>query len=346
MFVSVIVPCYNHAPYLKERIESIIHQTYQNFELILLDDLSPDNSAQILLSYKDHPKISHCIINEKNSGSTFYQWNKGIELAKGELVWIAESDDIADLSFLDKLVKPFLENSNLVLAYSQSYRMDSKGNITGSWKDHTDDLDSKRFEENFTMSGLDYISQFIMVKNTIPNASAVLFKKCTYQKVGQATPHRKLVGDWEIWSKIITAGDIFYSSDCLNYFRYHETSVIAKAKKNSSHLTLRNDVIAFRQDIGSYWLKVSKTNPRSYSLFKENKVHLYKAISRNASLSIRKRYYKEIIPSTLQTLKSCPIYLIPILIIKLNIKLIYSLLIDAPIQKLLNLKKQFRLNLK
>ena len=76
MFVSVIVPCYNHAPYLKQRIESILNQTYQNFELILLDDVSPDESAEILLSYKDHPKVSHCIINEKNSGSTFHQWNK------------------------------------------------------------------------------------------------------------------------------------------------------------------------------------------------------------------------------------------------------------------------------
>ena len=78
MFVSVIVPCYNHAPYLQARIDSIINQTYQNFELILLDDLSPDNSAEIILSYKNHPKVSHCIINEKNSGSTFAQWNKGL----------------------------------------------------------------------------------------------------------------------------------------------------------------------------------------------------------------------------------------------------------------------------
>ena len=90
MFVSVIVPCYNHAPYLKQRIESILNQTYQNFELILLDDVSPDESGEILLSYKDHPKVSHCIINERNSGSTFHQWNKGIALAQGELIWIAE----------------------------------------------------------------------------------------------------------------------------------------------------------------------------------------------------------------------------------------------------------------
>ena len=180
MFVSVIVPCYNHAPYLKQRIESILNQTYQNFELILLDDVSPDESAEILLSYKDHPKVSHCIINEKNSGSTFHQWNKGMALAQGELIWIAESDDAADLSFLETLVEPFQQNPNLVLAYSQSHRMDSQGNITGTWKDYTDNLNSKKFEKDFIINGLDYINEFLIVKNTIPNASAVVFKKETY----------------------------------------------------------------------------------------------------------------------------------------------------------------------
>jgi len=331
MFVSVIVPCYNHAPYLKERIESIIHQTYQNFELILLDDLSPDNSAQILLSYKNHPKVSHCIINEKNSGSTFYQWNKGIELAKGELVWIAESDDVADLSFLDKLVKPFLENSKLVLAYSQSYRMDSKGNITGSWKDHTDDLDSKRFEENFTMTGLDYVDQFLVVRNTIPNASAVLFKKHTYFVVNGANPNLKLTGDWEIWSKIVSQGNIFFNAEKLNFFRYHDSSVIAKAKNMKSNLSLRNQVIEFRQLIATYW-KNFPQNKNILTIQKKNKKYLFKEINRNSSLAIRKRHYTEIIPTTIQTIQNFPAYLLPFIITKLLIKLIYSIFIDAPLK--------------
>lgn len=330
MFVSVIVPCYNHAPYLKERIESIINQTYKNFELILLDDLSPDNSAQILLSYKNHPKVSHCIINEKNSGSTFYQWNKGIELAKGELVWIAESDDVADLSFLDKLVKPFIENPNLVLAYSQSYRMDSKNNITGSWKDYTDDLNPKKFEKSFSMLGLDYINQFLIIKNTIPNASAVIFKKEIYTHVGGANPDLKLIGDWAIWSKIVAQGDIFYHHKELNYFRYHETSVIAKAKRIQGHDSIRNQVIAFRKEMSAYWEKLG--NNKINTIYKKNKKYLLKEISRNSSLAIRKRDYKEILPSSIQTIQSCPAYLLPFIITKLLIKLIYSIFIDAPLK--------------
>ncbi|MEG1485647.1 MAG: glycosyltransferase family 2 protein, partial [Bacteroidales bacterium] len=122
MFVSIIIPSYNHALYLQERIESILNQSFQNFEMIILDDKSPDDSHKIIKKYENHPKVSHCIINKKNSGSTFSQWNKGLELAKGELIWIAESDDIADHEFLATLVPQFEKNPQLVLAYSQSYR--------------------------------------------------------------------------------------------------------------------------------------------------------------------------------------------------------------------------------
>lgn len=332
MFVSVIVPCYNHAPYLRQRIESILNQTYQNFELILLDDVSPDESGEILLSYKDHPKVSHCIINEKNSGSTFHQWNKGMALAQGELIWIAESDDVADLSFLETLVEPFQQNPNLVLAYSQSHRMDSQGKITGSWKDHTDDLDPKKFEEKFTISGIDYIDQFLIIKNTIPNASAVLFKKHTYQQVGGANPHLKLIGDWEIWSKIVAQGDIFFSAKKLNYFRYHETSVIAKAKKTQGNTLLRNQVIEFRQLISIYWKSLPQ-NRNILNIQKKNKKYLFQDIKRNSSLAIRKRYYKEILPTSIQTIRNTPLYLLPVIIPKLLVKLIFSICIDAPLKK-------------
>lgn len=329
MFVSVIVPCYNHAPYLQARIDSILNQTYQNFELILLDDLSPDNSAEILLSYKNHPTVSHCIINEKNSGSTFAQWNKGIELAKGDLVWIAESDDVADLNFLEKLVPQFEKNPNLTLAYCQSYRMDSEGVVTGDWKNHTDDIDSEKFKVDFTMSGLEYVSKYLIIRNTIPNASAVIFKKQTYIHVGKANGDLKYNGDWEIWSKIVSEGDIFYSSQKLNYFRYHATSVIANALKNTNSLIILDDVMKFRNNFSSY-LRVNESLDSRYTLLiNKNKNNLFKEINRNALLAIKERQYKIIIPTIELTLRACPVYKLPFVIFKLMIKLIYSFITSA-----------------
>src|SRR5258708_2534765 len=92
---SVIIPNYNHARYLRKRIDSVVGQTYQNFELILMDDCSTDESRSILSEYVKDPRV-RIELNEKNSGSTFKQWNKGVALARGQYVWVAESDDYAD----------------------------------------------------------------------------------------------------------------------------------------------------------------------------------------------------------------------------------------------------------
>src|SRR5947208_3454309 len=98
--VSVIVPNYNHARYLPRRVESILAQTYRDFELILLDDGSTDESRSILSEYRNDPRVK-IELNERNSGSTFKQWNKGARMARGKYIWIAESDDYADERLLE-----------------------------------------------------------------------------------------------------------------------------------------------------------------------------------------------------------------------------------------------------
>ncbi|MBC5786405.1 glycoside hydrolase family 99-like domain-containing protein, partial [Ramlibacter sp. USB13] len=92
--VSVIVPNYNHAPYLRRRLDSIYGQTYRNIEVILMDDCSCDGSRALMQEYAQaNADITRTLFNEVNSGGVFRQWAKGIAAATGELVWIAESDD-------------------------------------------------------------------------------------------------------------------------------------------------------------------------------------------------------------------------------------------------------------
>ena len=322
MLVSIIVPSYNHAQFLEERIESILNQDFHNFEVILLDDLSPDNSAEILKKYQNHPKVSHCIINEKNSGSTFYQWNKGIDLAKGELIWIAESDDVADPQFLTKLVPKFDQNSNLVLAYSQSYRMNAQGEVTGTWKDCTDSSDSELFTRDFELSGLEYFEKFLKTGNTIPNASGVIFKKQTYLDVGGANPRLKFIGDWDIWAKIVTQGDIFFTHNCLNYFRYHDTSVIAQARKNKDHFEYRSQLILFREGMSQFLDTYRKKCDIANKTYDISQKMLARDLRKNASLAIRRQYYNKIIPTTIIAIKTVPFYLIPFYLLKLILQLI------------------------
>lgn len=233
--VSVIIPSYNHENFINDRIQSILSQTYQNFELIIMDDLSPDNSRNIIENFRHHPKVSHIIYNEKNSGSTFYQWNNGIlKYAKGEYIWIAESDDMCDQSFLETLMKEFTAHPNLVLAYTQSVRLNNNNEKTGSWITWTESMkEGKIFNQSFQMNGTEFVKKFMLYRNVIPNASGVVFKKDAFVSCNGAIPLLKTNGDWDMWIKILLQGDIYYCREELNHFRFHDNSVIAKSIKGN-----------------------------------------------------------------------------------------------------------------
>ena len=123
--VSVIVPNYNYANYIIERIDSILMQTYPIYELIILDDCSTDNSVQVINEKiekikKEYPEIKvQFIVNEQNSGGcVFKQWKKGFDAVNGDYVWIAEADDSAENNFVEELIKPF-DDPEVVLSYCE-----------------------------------------------------------------------------------------------------------------------------------------------------------------------------------------------------------------------------------
>jgi glycosyltransferase involved in cell wall biosynthesis len=241
--ISIIVPNYNHDKYLNQRLESIFNQSYINFEVILLDDCSTDNSRNILLEYAKNPKVSYCVFNDLNSGNTFEQWNKGIQLAKGEFIWIAESDDFSDSSFLEIVSEPLISNEDVVLSFCQSNRVDENGEITGTWKTHTDYLDLNQFSSNFIMQGDLFIKKYLIYKNVIPNASGVLIRKSICKEIGtlEVDSYLKYCGDWLLYFELLMNNKVAFSNQTLNNFRYHSQSVIAKA--TAKGILDRNNII-------------------------------------------------------------------------------------------------------
>lgn len=235
--VSVIIPNYNHARFLKQRIESVLSQTYQDFELILMDDCSRDGSRDILNSYRAHPKVSHIIFNDVNSGSTFKQWKKGIEHSQGDWIWIAESDDYADSTLLSELVDRVGQDRNLVIAYSQSYQVDEEGGILRDLNFHTDPLDEFHWKADYTNEGLREIKQYLLYKNTIPNASAVIFKKSAYLEADKSFENMRLCGDWMLWVQLLKKGSLAFCSKPLNFFRTHGATT--RVLDNTEKLKLR-----------------------------------------------------------------------------------------------------------
>ncbi|NHC38034.1 glycosyltransferase family 2 protein [Scytonema millei] len=229
--VSVIIPNYNHAQFLEQRIQSVLDQTYQDFEIIYLDDASTDNSNEVFAKFANNSRI-RAIYNQTNSGSPFKQWNKGIRLAQGEYVWIAESDDYADKRLLAELVDKLDNNPTVGLAYCLSWFIDECDRSIFNSKDLLYFPDKERWEKDFVNNGIDECSKYLIFENIIHNASAVLIRRSIYEKVGYADESLRLCGDWLLWVKMLLVSDIAFISEPLNYYRAHSETVRYEASRN------------------------------------------------------------------------------------------------------------------
>lgn len=282
--VSIIVPNYNHAVFLAQRLDSIFKQTFTDYELILLDDCSSDGSREILETFRTHANVSHVVLNETNSGSTFLQWKKGIALAKGKYVWIAESDDFCDPDFLETAINKLEAGAGLFSA--KTLNVDENGTIISHHNSWMDDISATRWDADYENGGTEEIAFALVVKNTIPNASGVVFR--LHEQVLpllDASVGMRYCGDWLFWMHYL-AGDtrMYYSAQTRNYFRSH-----AAVTRYSHSKELRNKEIS---KILRYALSQTKdTDRKKYLVRYYFREHYYvfpkRAIGKNLPLFFR-----------------------------------------------------------
>ncbi|MDE6283760.1 MAG: glycosyltransferase [Muribaculaceae bacterium] len=243
--ISVIIPNYNHAPYLRERIDSVLNQTYDDFEIILLDDCSTDNSREIIESYRSEPRVSEIVYNEVNSGTTFAQWRKGLSLARGKYVWIAESDDSADPDFLKILVSLLDDNPDAVLAFAGSKIIDSLGNeIPGKDWDKYGSHDG----ETVKYTGYELLGRRLLRNNLLYNASMILFRRDAAPEITNLYTSMKFCGDWLFWSRLAAKGEAIEVCRKLNRFRQHNHKVSNTASREGLTYTEGLAVVAEMTD--------------------------------------------------------------------------------------------------
>jgi len=176
---SVLIINYNHANWLKERIDSVLNQDFGDFEVIILDNHSTDGSIAIIEQYRQHPKVTHIVINEQNSGRPVTQWQHGVELAKGAWIWIAEGDDIADPGFLSACKKSIDNNSSFGLWYCDSNILDSASNtITRRFSERRNGIfKTTKWNTAYCQDGIKEINECLKYDCTVNNMSAAVFKK-------------------------------------------------------------------------------------------------------------------------------------------------------------------------
>jgi glycosyltransferase involved in cell wall biosynthesis len=221
--ISIVLPNYNYARYLDERIQSLLNQTYQDFELIIVDDASTDNSLETIDKYTADPRVK-TIFYPCNSGSVYQRWNDGSELATGEYLIFAGADDSCHPTLLEKLNEQLDNYPSVGLAYAQSWCTDSQGKITHSAKYWTDDLSEKRWLDDFVNEGKKEC-QYLLFKCLIPNASAVLMRRSVFNEAGKFDLQLRFAADWMLYTKMLMISDIAYLAEPLNYFRTHANSV-------------------------------------------------------------------------------------------------------------------------
>ncbi|MEQ1676439.1 MAG: glycosyltransferase family 2 protein [Chitinophagaceae bacterium] len=223
---SVIIPNYNHAPFLRERIESVLSQTYQDFELILLDDCSTDNSREIIESYRQHPKVSHIVYAEQNSGSPFRQWQKGIDLVKSDIkwIWIAESDDVAMPEFLEAAADKIDTNKDACLYFCNSLvEIPGQANTTTTALSNTF-FRSSAWDNSYCVNGIDELNRVLKFGSPILNVSAVVFNKHVFKARKIDLSGFRYYGDWYAYIQMCPDISVIYNNNIYNRYRRTDQS--------------------------------------------------------------------------------------------------------------------------
>lgn len=264
-FVSVVVPNYNHGSFLKDRIQSVLNQTFDDYEVILLDDASTDNSMDVLEAYRHHEKISHLVRNTTNSGSPFRQWVKGASMASGEWLWIAEADDVASHEFLTSMMALQRQHPAASLLFCNS-------TIVGTHTPHKTTADltnsffkTQKWSEPYAQDGRAEINQCLKTINTICNASAVLVKKDALLQIADHLGTFRYYGDWAAYLRILERHSVAYTPRLLNAYRRSEGSLLQSnptsfqtAKESFSILRwlLKQDFVTGKNELIQFFVKV------------------------------------------------------------------------------------------
>jgi glycosyltransferase involved in cell wall biosynthesis len=237
--VSVLIPNYNHAEYLKQRIDSVLNQTYRDFEVIILDDCSKDNSREIIETYRGNAKVSHIVMNARNTGSPFRQWKKGLGYATGDYIWIAESDDYASPAFLETVMSRFSANKGLSMVYARSVQVDEKDQPMRMLDDWLSEISPVKWSSDYVSEGRNEIKECLSIRNTIPNASAVVIdRKALESSINKITGFR-ITGDWYLWLNILSSpgARLGFVAEKLNFFRQHSRTTRKISGYAPRHMT-------------------------------------------------------------------------------------------------------------
>ncbi len=222
--ISVVVPMYNYRNYIGENIESILKQTTDDWELIIVDDASRDKGHRVVRNYAKKDDRIHLIRLEENVGYGAAK-NVGIRASKGEWIVVLDADDVLLANSLEKRVK-YLKKHNKLWLHAKAYEMWGK---KPPYK--------TRFKRRKATKRLEEINR---TKNysevwTCMHAQTIMVHRGVYEKVGLYEPKLRSMGDKEMWARILhNVGKPLYLDDFVVYYRLHSGQMHRSAHKKKN----------------------------------------------------------------------------------------------------------------
>ncbi|MFD1064142.1 glycosyltransferase family 2 protein [Winogradskyella litorisediminis] len=246
--VSICIPTYNGASYIEECINSALAQSYNNFELIISDDASSDNTLAIVNDYKSKNDIPIHIFNHQPNGIGA-NWNNCVKHANGDYIKFLFQDDILERDCVEKQIGMMLSDTNIAMVYAKRHFIYEKEtpqllefkNVYGALHNYWFNL---KISEG-VIDGKEYLRDrnFLNApKNKIGEPTSVLLDKACFDKVGFFNEELKQALDCEFWSRLMPFYKIGFVDAYLSSFRLHsaQASAINKSEKLNETEVLYN----------------------------------------------------------------------------------------------------------
>lgn len=246
--VTIIIPSYNYGTYLLETLRNIQKQTIENWECIIIDDGSKDNTRSIVAEFiRNDDRFVY--VFQKNSGLSAAR-NTGLSTAKGEFIQFLDADDLLSPRKLE-LQAGFMQNSpHTGISYTDAFYF-KDSNTTDLYKafhigeDGTVDFSQTKWIKEFNESGIRMVEFFI--QNNLAPVNSMLIRKDVFEKVGDFNKGYRSLEDWDFWSRCAFHGihfSIFHSEEAYSLIRVHSDSMtFNREKMNLFFLKLQIDTL-------------------------------------------------------------------------------------------------------
>lgn len=263
--VSVLIPTYNCASYLDEAIQSVLSQTYSNYELVILDNASKDGTAELVQKYVGDERVRY--YKNDHTISLVDNWNKCLEYVRGEYVKYLCADDKFHPQMLEKFVAAMDEypTVSLVAAYKRYFGSENR-DIIMPFKG--------------LVPGQEIINYTLGLHDFLGDPTVVMFRSANL-KLGGFTNKILWLTDWEMWIRHLNVGDAYIIPEVLTYIRKHE----GQATKS---VIMRNFIDHFDEYT---FFKMIEENNHKLDL---SKVNLQKMIKMKARACATQVMYKSI----------------------------------------------------